>query len=584
MRLITLLTLTLRVREDVVRARQRARQISGLLGFEGQDQIRIATAVSEIARNAYSYAGRAKIEYVVIKQPLLSMGIRVSDKGPGIENLTDLLAGKLISDKGGKGILGARHIMDRLDITSAPASGTTVWMEMKLPKSVLPPTSQSIAQIIDALVQHSLDTTTDEVQQQNQDLLHALELLKQARNELEERVQTRTAELKQANLELQQEITERIKAEQSLQAISQRMNLALKSAKVGTWSWHSHHHKILLDDYLPLLLGLNQNTYTLRFKTCLSYLHAEDRRRIVKELLQAIQNKKRSYDIEFRVVWPTGHIHVLASRGEIYWNLNNKVLGITGICWDISARRQAEQELRQHQQALAQTARISSMGEMGSALAHELNQPLTAITTFTQGCIRRLAATAENGPILEAMTIVAQQAERAGEIIHRLKDYVRKGKTVQEIVSINVLIKTAIRLIHYEIRDQLFDIELAIADNLPAIMGDRIQIEQVLINLLRNALEAMRDAKTVAPLLKISAQLYNQAYLAVNVIDNGPGLPAELITKILEPYFTTKSQGIGMGLSISRTIIESHGGFLIAKKSTNGGACFQFTLPIAKQE
>lgn len=453
-RKLTLLTLTVHAMDDVIKARQRARQISALLKFDTQDQTKIATAVSEIARNAYKYAGTGKVEFCLRQSTGNSLGIRISDKGPGIKPTANASLENMTANNNQGGIDGARRVMDKFDITSERGKGTTVWMEMDIPKHALPITQQTLAVITSELARHRTESVSEEVQQQNYELLHALDLLAKARDELEVTVQSRTAQLTEAYQALQQEISE---------------------------------------------------------------------------------------------------------------------------------RKQAEERLQKQQLELARNSRLTSMGEMGSALAHELNQPLTAITTFTQGCIRRLeASTYPVKEILTSMKIVAEQAERAGSIIHRMKDFVAQGKLSNETLIINQVIENVIELMNYETREIAVIYKLNLASNLLPVTADKIQIEQVLVNLIRNAIEAMQMAQTIAPMVKINTRAIDKTHIEIQVIDNGPGFSREIASKVLEPYFTTKPQGMGMGLSISRTIIEAYGGHMLAKPQPKGGAWFEFTLPIAK--
>ena len=583
--LTKLLTLKISSIEDVMKARQRARQISGLLGFELSAQTRIATAVSEIARNTHMYANIGKVEYYIAQIPThgYCLKINVSDSGPGITQLATILADRSAAHFKGKGIRGAKNIMDYFTITSSAETGTHVTMAMSIPLITLPITQQKVAEIANQLVRFNTTSVSDEMQQQNQELLQALELLNKSRYELEERVQQRTAQLSRSNQELQQEIQERIAVEKSLQAVTHQLHLALQAARMGTWNWDPVKNELMLDHYLLSLLGLSQHKNYFSLKELLAIIHVDDQTR-VQTLFQSLPPLADIYDIEFRVIWSDNSVHFLASRGEIQLGTDSSKMLLTGVCWDITERRQAEEWLRQHQQELAQVNHLTAMGEMGSMLAHELNQPLTVITTFTQGCIRRIQAKDyEAEKILKMMQVVAQQAERAGQIIHRTKDFVRKDKINHERVIINEIIQTAITLLEYEMRANLINIQCEFSNEILMAAADKIQIEQVLLNLMRNAVEAMQQAKIKAPLLRISTDLMNNTHLVVNVIDNGPGFSAELAVKLTEPYFTTKPQGMGMGLAICRSIVEAHGGSLNINSAPEGGAWFQFTLPVVTE-
>lgn len=247
-------------------------------------------------------------------------------------------------------------------------------------------------------------------------------------------------------------------------------------------------------------------------------------------------------------------------------------------------RQQAQENAQKHQADLAHVARLGTMGEMASGLAHELNQPLTAIVNYTRGCVRRLSATpVENMPsIVEAMELSCSEAERAAEIIRRLRELVNKELPRQEPNDINNTIEVVIKLLRPKIKEKHVSILLELTKAPPTIYIDRIQIEQVLINLVNNAIDAMKDT----PLLKreiIIQSRYDEDTIQVKVFDRGSGLPNNMRSDVFEPFFSTKNEGMGMGLSISRSIIESHKGSLNAEQRELGGSTFSITLPIGNE-
>jgi two-component system sensor kinase FixL len=252
---------------------------------------------------------------------------------------------------------------------------------------------------------------------------------------------------------------------------------------------------------------------------------------------------------------------------------------------DITARRTAEARFRQHQAELAHVSRISLAGEMAAGLAHELSQPLTAITAYARGCLRLLVgAISEPALLREGMTEVVQQAERAGDVLDRLREFVRGGDNPRTPTSIGPLIDAALSLTRVEAVQQEVEIEARMDPDLPAVVADRIQIEQVLVNLLRNAMDAMETANTERRSITIEARHKGNHTVEISVADSGPGVAEEVTDTIFEPFVTTKSKGMGMGLSISRSIVESHGGRLRAARSPCSGATFAFDLPTSAAE
>ena len=447
-----LLMLNLRVIEDVVIVRQRARQIAALLKFDIHGQTRIATSVSEMARNASQYAGGGQVEFSLdAVTPPGRFVMKIVDQGSGINNLAIILAGDYHSETGmGVGIVGVRRIMDHFSIQS-DKTGTTVQLEMNLPVISLPLTSQYLTEIINELARYRPNNAVEAIQQQNQELLQALDQINQARNELEQRVQERTLQLTAANQALLEESIERTKAQ----------------------AW-----------------------------------------------------------------------------------------------------------IRQHQQALADVDRINSMGEMASALAHEINQPLASVVTFTKGCVHRL----KNGKyqlneIIDAMQEAASQAERAGQIVHRIKDFAKRGKLIFEKVEINPFIKDILKLMQDNFDAHKITVKINFMENLMTAYIDKLHIERVITNLLCNAIEAMVEAKTEFPHLLLSTQQSNDETIEINIEDNGPGFKEGQLNSIFEPYFTTKAKGLGLGLAICRTIVEAHHGHLSARSNLTGGACFTVKIP-----
>lgn len=238
----------------------------------------------------------------------------------------------------------------------------------------------------------------------------------------------------------------------------------------------------------------------------------------------------------------------------------------------------AEEKAREHRSQLAHVSRLGTMGEMASGLAHELNQPLTAIANFTRGCIRRLQKNDPDLPaILSAMDYSVREAERAAEIIKRLRNFVSKGELSRSTTSINDTVRMVLELSANEISRYAIAVELDLDESLPEILADHIQIEQVVLNLLRNSIESIQ---AIAQPRTINIRTsHDSQTITVTLRDNGPGIDEHTRENLFHPFFTTKKQGMGLGLSISRSIIEAHGGQLTVSDATIPGCAFSFTLP-----
>lgn len=254
--------------------------------------------------------------------------------------------------------------------------------------------------------------------------------------------------------------------------------------------------------------------------------------------------------------------------------------GIEGVIRDISERKRAEEEARQHQAKLAHVGRLSTLGEMAAGVAHELHQPLAAIVNFTSGCERRLRADNTVAPdILHALEQISAQALRAGEIIRRIRQFIRKEEPSIDWVDINARVHNVARLCQPDSRLLDIEIHLDLTPSLPPIRGNGIQIEQVLLNLIRNGFEAMQGNNGNPKRLSIRTTA-NGPDIEISVSDSGIGLTPEVAERVFDPFFSTKPHGLGLGLGISRSIVEEHGGRLLLQVGAGGGATFRFTLPL----
>lgn len=247
-------------------------------------------------------------------------------------------------------------------------------------------------------------------------------------------------------------------------------------------------------------------------------------------------------------------------------------------------RRRAEADARERQAELAHVHRLNTMGEMASGFAHELNQPLAAIVNYAKGCVRRLqTGAAETRELVEAMEQVALQAARAAEIVRRVRAFIRKEEPGFRDADIDEIVRTTVGLVSGDAQRCRIAVDLQLADGLPPVVMDPIQVEQVILNLIRNAIDAIAESDGAERRIAVGTRRHGSGAIEVSVRDTGPGLPAEGPQAIFEPFVTTKADGLGLGLSISRGIVERHGGRLTAETVPGGGAVFRFTLPIADE-
>jgi C4-dicarboxylate-specific signal transduction histidine kinase len=268
----------------------------------------------------------------------------------------------------------------------------------------------------------------------------------------------------------------------------------------------------------------------------------------------------------------------IAERQRAEQTLRETLMGLT-------QREKAEQKVRHHQTQLAYVARLSTMGEMGTAIAHELNQPLCAILTTAQASKRLLkAAGIQSGPVLDAIEQISAQAKRAGEMIHRLREFSRRRAVHRSTINMADVIRDAVQFVSVEARPQHVEFALDLPESVPPLLGDTIQIEQVLVNLMRNGIEAMEGTEETGRRLEIHLRILSNDALEVAVRDTGRGLATESMERLFDPFFSTKPEGMGIGLAVSRSIVEAHGGRLWAEASPDRGAIFRFVLPTGTGE
>lgn len=254
----------------------------------------------------------------------------------------------------------------------------------------------------------------------------------------------------------------------------------------------------------------------------------------------------------------------------------------TGFVHDITERQEAQLRFRDLQSELAHVGRISEMGTLASSLAHELNQPLTAIASYCEGAAELLSRQPEADDLemaRDALKEAAGQAVRAGEIVRRMRDFMTHGETERRIESLSALMTEATALALVGSREHGIDVQVNLDPKADLVFVDRVQIQQVLFNLVRNAMEAMLDSPTRALMITASAE---QGFVTVSVEDTGSGVSETLAPQLFQPFITSKQTGMGIGLSICRTIVEAHGGRIWFEPGSDGGTIFRFTLPLAE--
>jgi two-component system sensor kinase FixL len=242
--------------------------------------------------------------------------------------------------------------------------------------------------------------------------------------------------------------------------------------------------------------------------------------------------------------------------------------------------RVLDKKARLRGQQLAHVFRLSSMEEMASGMAHEISQPLAAIVNYTRGCVRYLEKGSDPIQLTEIMQKTVAQAERAGEVIHRLKNFFCKGQLIKTVCAMNSVMRETASFIRTDLNSSKTKIDFDLARDLPLVSADKIQLQQVILNLMQNAIEAMKEIPHRDRRIHIQTKPIDKTAIEITVSDTGPGFSKEIISKVFKPFFTTKAHGRGMGLAICRSIIEAHGGQFTINPNTNNHSWIRFTLPV----
>jgi len=305
---------------------------------------------------------------------------------------------------------------------------------------------------------------------------------------------------------------------------------------------------------------------------------AEQRRR---DLDLTLAGQAPPGGIEMRVMHRDGHRFDVRMYLSPLIDSSGRQVGWMASMNDITERKRMEEETLRHQERLEQTSRLITMGEMASSLAHELNQPLSAIANYCMGSVNRLkSGDYRREDILAAMEKASAQAERAGKIIRRTREFVKKSEPVRAPAALAEIVEEAIGFAEIEARKAAVAIQVSIPPDLPPVFADRIMIEQVVLNLVKNGIEAMQQTPPEARALNLAARLDGEGMVEVTVADRGCGMTDGQVERLYTPFFTTKAEGMGMGLNICRSIVEFHDGRLWVQPNPGGGSVFRFTLPV----
>jgi C4-dicarboxylate-specific signal transduction histidine kinase len=396
--------------------------------------------------------------------------------------------------------------------------------------------------------------------------------IKRLNEDLEQRVLERTSQLTAVNTELTKEVLQRQRAEEALQRSEAYLAEAQRISHTGSFGWDVSSRQIFWSEEAFRIVGYDQ-TVQPTVELVLRRTHPEDRVLVQQSIDRAVQEGK-SFDFEHRLLMPdssikyvrvVGHPAIIGGSGDAKF---------VGAITDVTDR----ERLRQTMADLTHINRVTTMGELTASLAHEIKQPISAAVLNAKTCLRWLG---RDDPDLaaasEAASRLVKDVTRAADIISRINLLFKKDPLQRELVAVNDLIREMIVMLRSEANRYLISIRTELAEHLPAVMADRVQLQQVFMNLMLNGIDAMKETSGRSELTIKSES--DDGQLLISVSDTGVGLPPEQTEQIFRAFFTTKVNGTGMGLPISRSIIESHGGRLWAIDNSGRGTTFQFTLP-----
>jgi C4-dicarboxylate-specific signal transduction histidine kinase len=378
------------------------------------------------------------------------------------------------------------------------------------------------------------------------------------------------------------DITERKRAEAALRKSEQRLKNAERLARIGHWECDLRTNRISGSEEMFRIFGKPQN-YVPSYEQFLQDLVPQDRGRVERLIRDSIE-KKIGYSTDYQIALPSGELGTISCIGEVLLDEEGLPVRIFGTCQDVTDQRQAEVSMRRSLDEIAHLNRVAAMGELTASLAHELNQPLAAILLNSEAASRFLSKQPPDlARVRDCLNAIAAEGERAGEMIKRIRGLMKKGESQASLVYLNEVVTDALRLLESDSSLRLVSVKFEPLSSLPPVLGDRIQLYQVVLNLIMNGLDAVAERQLGDRWVSVRTARTDGGGVELAVEDSGKGITEGDLARVFEPFFTTKKEGLGMGLSISRSIVEAHGGRIWAENTARHGAIFHCVLPMPQQ-
>lgn len=372
----------------------------------------------------------------------------------------------------------------------------------------------------------------------------------------------------------------RRRSEADLHESEQSMSLAANAAGLVSWFWDPSRNSISVSERGTSLLGIKDET-PMSLDRFLALVHPDDRD-AARSAMDKMRRDGGELDHQMRIVGSDGTLRWIESRGRAEAAVPNKEVCFRGVAVDITARKEAQADARRHRDQAAHLSRVNILGQLSGALAHELNQPLSAIMSNAEAAQQYLSrGTFNSDELREILADIIADDRRAGAVIERLRALLKRGESEHSILDINDLARDVERLCRSDLVTRNVTLAAQLTPGLPPINGDVVQLQQVMLNLVVNACDAVAEIELGRRTITLRTETTNGRDVRVSISDLGPGIPPGDAERVFEPFVTSKPQGMGLGLSISRSIILAHGGRMWGSNNPEGGATFSFVLPAA---